>query len=288
MVFRVFQKTMMHEHSHFLRRDRVFFWDDGIGIPWRYYDGPSAGLEVYLSMGWPKGAQGARWKDGERIVEIFIDELFLCPKCGEFSIEDEGVSDLVKAGMSFKGEGIVMPNGREMDGVTVECEEEVRRFCESRLKSKEFYFKECNDQELCEKVRANAMHRFRRDYGSKGSNARPLVSLPVAEIKTPRSPERLPWDEGYIYLVRCGAFHKIGLAKDAHKRLSRLKTSSPFEMELVKNWRCKKPDTIEGFLHERFKKFRVRGEWFNLPEDAVQLLLKLHDLNAEFPVDETE
>lgn len=278
----------MHEHSHFLRRDRVFFGDDGIGISWRHYCGSSACLERYLSMGWPEGDQGARWKDREKIVEIFIDELFLCPKCGNFSIEDEGASDLVKAGLSFKGEGIMMPNGKEMDGITAESAEEVRRFCESRLNSKQFYFKECNDQKVCAQARANAMHRLRRDYGS---NARPLVPQPVAEIKapqikTPQSPERLSWDEGYIYLIRCGAFHKIGLAKDAHKRLSGLKTSSPFEMELVKKWRCKRPVTIEGYLHERFKKFRVRGEWFNLSQVDVQLLLKLQDLNAEFPTSE--
>jgi Meiotically up-regulated gene 113 len=65
--------------------------------------------------------------------------------------------------------------------------------------------------------------------------------------------------------------------------LSGLKTSSPFEMELLKKWRCKRPDIIEARLHERFKEFRVRGEWFKLSADIIQSLLNLPDLNAEFP-----
>ena len=68
MVFRCFAKTMMHEHSHFLRRDRVFFWDDGVGVPRRHYCDRNACLEHYLSMGWPNADQGARWKSRERIA----------------------------------------------------------------------------------------------------------------------------------------------------------------------------------------------------------------------------
>lgn len=276
----------MHEHSHFLRRDRVFFWDDGVGVPRRHYCDRNACLEHYLSMGWPNADQGARWKSRERIVEVFIDEMFLCPKCGTFCLGDLGMSDLRASGIHFEGEFIEMRNGSQMNGVTVECDREIRAFCGTLLNTKEFNFKECDNTRVCEEVRQIALSRLRRDYGAKRSKEHPWFPEPVPDIKTERKPEKLPWDEGYIYLVRCGDFHKIGLAKNTNKRLSGLKTSSPFEMKMLKAWRCKRPDLIERVMHKRFAKYRVRGEWFQLTEDVVQLLLKVEDLYKEFASDQ--
>jgi hypothetical protein len=209
--------------------------------------------------------------------------LFLCPKCGEFRHAEFESNHLDRLGLKIEGEMIrAWP---EQYRITNECASQIRQFCESRLQTKEFFLKECDDAKVCEIVRGHALSRFRREYGTKRSKEFLQLPQPLPDIPAVRKPEKLPWDEGYVYLVRCGGFHKIGLAKDADKRLSGLKTSSPFEMELLKKWRCKRPDTIEAHLHERFKSFRTRGEWFQLSEQVVQSLLKLEDLNAEFPAD---
>lgn len=287
LVFRRFAKTLMHEHSHLLawvRQEQWFQWDDGVGISRRHYCGINACLEHYLSWEWPKGDQSARWDHHGRHVKVFIDDLFLCPTCGTFRLVDLGSGDLERLGVKIEGE--VIRSWPTQSRVTSGCARQIRQFCESRLEAKEFFLKKCDDTKVCETVRGHALSRFRREYRTKRSKEYLQLPQPLADIPTVRKPEKLPWDEGYVYLVRCGGFHKIGLAKDADKRLSGLKTSSPFEMELLKKWRCKRPDTIEVRLHERFKSFRKRGEWFQLSEDVVQALLKLEDLNAEFPVDE--
>jgi Meiotically up-regulated gene 113 len=217
-------------------------------------------------------------------VEVFIDDLFLCPKCGTFTLVDLGSDDLGRLGIKIEGK--LIRTWPTQFRVTSECARQIRQFCQSRLGVKEFLFKECDDAKVCETVRAYALSR--RDYRTKRSKEQLQFPEPIPDIKTVRKPEQLPWDEGYVYLVRCGGFYKIGLAKDANKRLSGLKTSSPFEIEMVKTWRCKRPDTIERTLHEQFEKFRVRGEWFQFTEDVLQALLNLQDLNKEFPSDETE
>lgn len=287
LVYRRFKDTLVHEYSHSMRHDGTYVSSDGIGTSSRHYCGINACLERFLRSGWPERDMAARWNHRERTVAVFVDDLFLCPKCGTFRLTEIASDDLNSLGIDFRGKILDVRAGREIWKLTDECAQRVRAYCESRLGVKEFFFKECDNAKGCEEERRHALSRFRREYGVKRTNAQPPFPEPLTELKTVRPPEKLPWDEGYVYLFRCGGFYKIGLAKDANKRLSGLKTSSPFEIEMVKSWRCKRPDTIERILHDRYDKFRVRGEWFQLAEDVLQSLLTLEDLNKEFPSDET-
>jgi hypothetical protein len=67
----------------------------------------------------------------------------------------------------------------------------------------------------------------------------------------------------FIYFVRIRGteFLKIGRSGDPARRLEALKSSVPFELELVGILKEAEPVT-EIRLHERFKELRVRGEWF--------------------------
>lgn len=68
---------------------------------------------------------------------------------------------------------------------------------------------------------------------------------------------------GYVYFIKAkceGNPIKIGYSIDPKKRLKSLQTASPVKLKLVKAIPGNR-DT-ERNLHRRFKKYRIRGEWF--------------------------
>jgi len=68
----------------------------------------------------------------------------------------------------------------------------------------------------------------------------------------------------YIIKDKSNGLYKIGRSINPIKREKTLQSEKP-NLELVKTW-----DTdIENTLHNDYKEFRVRGEWFNLSK--VQL-----------------
>ncbi len=85
-----------------------------------------------------------------------------------------------------------------------------------------------------------------------------------------------------IYFVKAGDRVKIGYTDTPFKRISSLRTSSPYELEVLL--------IIEGFydkeyeLHQMFLEFRINGEWFEYSaviQDFVIDNLKL-DRRYEF------
>jgi hypothetical protein len=64
---------------------------------------------------------------------------------------------------------------------------------------------------------------------------------------------------------------KIGAAKNPHKRLESLQTSSPYELTLylvIQNAN----EIKEKQLHELFKEDRLKGEWFKLSDNMIYYL----------------
>ncbi|MCP4336644.1 MAG: hypothetical protein GY679_02205 [Mycoplasma sp.] len=55
---------------------------------------------------------------------------------------------------------------------------------------------------------------------------------------------------------------KIGFSTDVNRRIKELQTSSPSKLKILKTF----PGDIskERELHERFKEYRIKGEWFEL------------------------
>lgn len=68
---------------------------------------------------------------------------------------------------------------------------------------------------------------------------------------------------------------KIGLTDDLELRLSSLQTSSPVEIRLLAtqegDW------SLERFLHQRFARLKVRGEWFHPEPDLLHYIANLSD-----------
>lgn len=67
---------------------------------------------------------------------------------------------------------------------------------------------------------------------------------------------------GFIYFIQgeSGGSVKIGYASDITKRIKTLQTGFPETLIIVKSF----PGNIddEGNIHQEFKDFRIRGEWF--------------------------
>ena len=73
----------------------------------------------------------------------------------------------------------------------------------------------------------------------------------------------------YVYLVKSGndvrAPIKIGVAKDVDQRIYDMQTGNPSELFLIAKMPFNSPRLayhIENMLHKKFRKKRIRGEWF--------------------------
>lgn len=65
-----------------------------------------------------------------------------------------------------------------------------------------------------------------------------------------------------VYFIRCGEFVKIGFASNVKSRIGGIKTSTPYEVELLRAV----PGTVEDerAFHARFSAHHHTREWFRL------------------------
>lgn len=70
------------------------------------------------------------------------------------------------------------------------------------------------------------------------------------------------------YVIRCGAFVKIGATSDVRSRLRQLEAVNPFELTVVAV--LAGGQTVERKLHKRFCDLRHRDEWFREEGDLAE------------------
>jgi len=83
---------------------------------------------------------------------------------------------------------------------------------------------------------------------------------------------------GFVYLIKCNEFVKIGVAVNAQLRIRDMQIGNPYELVLLKSYPSPVPYEDEENLHCILERYRVRGEWFKLPQDIVDMLLCLEHL----------
>jgi len=78
-----------------------------------------------------------------------------------------------------------------------------------------------------------------------------------------------------VYLIRNGeGFYKIGYTKhDVRYRMEQLQTGSSSELEFIAECLVKHPTKVESALHRKYNQFHVLGEWFDLPDEIVELFV---------------
>jgi hypothetical protein len=69
------------------------------------------------------------------------------------------------------------------------------------------------------------------------------------------------------YLIGSGNNQfKIGRTNNLQRRLSTFQTGSSQRLQVFSQIVSNRPDVLESMLHNKFKRYRCRGEWFNLPD----------------------
>ena len=100
--------------------------------------------------------------------------------------------------------------------------------------------------------------------------------------------------KNYIYFAICRAGKnpskndkvKIGISRNPEKRISNLQTGSPYDIFIWYKFPVKSAKIMERNLHEKFKYFRIKGEWFKMHK-TIEEFVEIHkniskkDLNSE-------
>lgn len=89
-----------------------------------------------------------------------------------------------------------------------------------------------------------------------------------------------------IYFVSDGEFIKIGSAASLPNRIKQLQTGNPRKLKAVFVINVEKQSKLirlEKELHEKFKEYRVNGEWFKLDEEYIEKLLLREGYDLRIP-----
>jgi hypothetical protein len=83
---------------------------------------------------------------------------------------------------------------------------------------------------------------------------------------------------GFVYIVRSAGRVRIGKASSP-QRYKSYDRALPHGCELLKVWEVSDAPSWESVLHTRYRKFRIHGSWYEIPEQPLQELLVLqpHD-----------
>jgi hypothetical protein len=91
-------------------------------------------------------------------------------------------------------------------------------------------------------------------------------------VYSDREAELMTRYAGSLYVARCEMYRKVGFTtKGAAHRVRQLSWSTPFAVELLREWDGTRWD--EWCWHQRLWKWRVRGEWYELPEEIEMELM---------------
>src|SRR5579885_2831915 len=75
-----------------------------------------------------------------------------------------------------------------------------------------------------------------------------------------------------VYLIRSGAYVKIGVTDDLAKRIYGLEGANPHELVVLATIQASSDYTVERKLHLLFAKHRHRREWFHYAPEIAQFV----------------
>ena len=267
VIFRRLAQTRFYEARYTFTLDNRVLSDRGGSRveSFKYYDD----LWRYFYFGWPTPKLGPIWTGffGQKDIEVYGDNLYLCPRCGHFdqskcleeNLENNFVNEFVKLGKTSR--------------------EEICNFTLSRLMAPEFLIEPCVNARECEKRRLLGIREYKSRHGTDARQSSPEIKMEIAKRKVEKAQVKTSTS---IYLMKGGNFYKIGIAANAKKRLSGIRVSCPFPVEIVKVWQSRDAASVEEIMHSRFVEHHANGEWFQLPAEAINFLLRIENIDSVF------
>ena len=85
--------------------------------------------------------------------------------------------------------------------------------------------------------------------------------------------------DGFIYLIACHDYVKIGIANDVATRLSTMQVGNPYPIRLVNAFYSSNVVRDERLVQDRFWAYRARGEWFKMPGRLTDCLSRLETID---------
>ncbi len=79
----------------------------------------------------------------------------------------------------------------------------------------------------------------------------------------------------YVYILSAeNVFYKIGITNNLSSRIDYLRTGCPYSISYANIFQYNRRDAfiVEKYLHTLYKEYRKSGEWFLLPNDALDFL----------------
>lgn len=102
-------------------------------------------------------------------------------------------------------------------------------------------------------------------------------SLVTGEVSEPKPGRGEPVVNGYVYLVKSGKHHKIGMTNHVGRRTYEIDLQLPEKLEVVHVIPTDDPAGIERYWHQRFASKRTNGEWFLLTGDEIAAFCSRRD-----------
>jgi hypothetical protein len=89
----------------------------------------------------------------------------------------------------------------------------------------------------------------------------------------------------YVYVIAAHNYIKIGVSVSPQQRLYVLQCGCPFKLEILTQFTIKGPQrtaySLEKELHKHYAEYATHGEWFNLPSELLDELLKVEVLTKD-------
>jgi hypothetical protein len=96
------------------------------------------------------------------------------------------------------------------------------------------------------------------------------VAAMLVQHSQPEAQPISKFSEGYVYLLKSGAYFKIGRSDNIERRVKQIGQSSVEPLDQIHVIRTDDPPGIEAYWHKRFADRKTNGEWFKLTTADVQ------------------
>jgi len=187
------------------------------------------------------------------LVQVYAEDLHLCPRCGRFDLREGAFWDRYRRGVFS-------------DAVA-------RNLYQARRETPEFSLTPCTRPDC-----STWHERFLKDVLHTSPD--PERRRDAVERMVPDGSAPLPRHvnihiaDGFVYVIQSGDFVKIGKSVEVERRLKAIAAANPQKIRIVNVFHVSDMHRLERALQHRFRSRRVRREWFRLDASEIETIRK--------------